>query len=52
MPETIICSAVAMGSPSTAKVARQASPIAKATGMPSSSSTTKLVHRRVSAMVQ
>ena len=50
MPETIIWIAVSNGSPSTTKVARQARPIANATGTPSSSKSTKPRQRTVSAM--
>src|SRR5471030_1624608 len=50
MPETIICTAVAMGRPSLKKAGRQARPMANATGTPSNSRTTKVEHRRVRAM--
>src|SRR4051812_41595302 len=50
MPETIIWTAVAMRRPSLKNAARQASPMEKATGTPSSSRTTKVVQRSVSAM--
>ena len=52
MPETIIWMAVSNGKPSTANVARQLSPIANATGTPSSRKITKLKQRTVSAMME
>src|SRR3954463_6039972 len=50
MPETIICTAVAMGRPSAKNAARQDSPMAKATGTPSSSRTTNVEQSRVRAI--
>src|SRR6516165_6123585 len=49
IPETIIWIGVASGSPSTAKVARHASPIANATGTPSTRKSTKLRQRTLSS---
>src|SRR3978361_813940 len=50
MPAPIIGTAVAMGRPSLKEAARQARPMENATGTPSSSRTTKVEQRRVSAM--
>src|ERR1700712_4933591 len=50
MPDTIICTEVAMGRPSEKNAARHARPMAKATGTPSSSRTTNVEQRRVRAM--
>src|SRR4051794_217777 len=52
MPETIICTAVAMGRPSAKNADRQARPMAHATGTPSSSSRTKVEQRSVRAMAK
>src|SRR3954465_11206620 len=52
MPETIICTAVAMGRPSAKNADRQARPMPNATGPPSSSSRTKVEQRSVRAMAK
>src|ERR1700690_982719 len=51
IPETIIWIGVASGSPSTAKVARQARPMAKATGTPRTRKSRKLRQRTESSML-
>ena len=51
MPETIIWIAVSNGKPSMANVAKQLSPIAKATGTPNSRKITKLAQRTVNSMM-
>ncbi|OIQ68037.1 hypothetical protein GALL_503770 [mine drainage metagenome] len=51
MPETIIWIAVSNGRPSTVNVARQLSPMANATGTPSSRKIRKLKQSTVSAMI-
>src|ERR1700712_4978039 len=52
MPDTIICTAVAMGRPSLKNADRQARPMANATGTPSRSSRTNVEQSRVRAMAE